>query len=128
MVLGDDFHSEVVFVDVDIWVLLHSLYQALLNLETGVVGMVEDTEFGVAAFAVEVECAVGLAVEVDSPLEELTDLGGSLTHHFLHGLGVGNPVAGNHCVVDMLFEVVDGEVGDRSHSSLRQGGVGLMKR
>ncbi len=127
MVLGDDFDGEMVFKDIDVGVGADSLYQALLYLETGVVGVMEDAELRVSPFAVEVKRAVILLVEVHPPLDELPDLAGGLLDDHLHGCRVADPVACHHRVVDMLVEVVDLEVGHRGHSPLGQGGVGFFE-
>ena len=127
MVLGDDFHGEMVLEDVDVGVVSHLFDEALLDFESGVVGVVEDSEFGVSTFAVEVEFAVVVAVEVNAPFEELPDLLGGFGHHFSDRHGVGQPVARDHGVLDMLFDVVEFEVGDGSHAALRESGVCLIK-
>ena len=43
----------------------------------------------------------------DGPLDEFLNLRGGHAHHLLHGLGVGDVVAGDHRVLDMLVEVVE---------------------
>ncbi len=118
VMLGYYFYSEVVFVHIDVGASLHSLNKAFLYLEAGVVGVVQYAELAVTALAVKVERAVFAAVEVDTPLQQLPDLRGCLPHNFLYGLWVAEPVAGYHSVVDVLFEVVDRQVGDRSHTTL----------
>lgn len=127
MVLGDDLYGEMVFVYVDGGIGLNRLDEAFLDLEAGVVGMMEDAELRVSPLAVEVEGAVILAVEVHAPLYQLTDLLGSSGDHLPHRLGVGKEVAGNHRVVDMLVEVVDQEVGHRRHTPLCQRRVRLFE-
>ncbi len=127
VVLGDDFDGEMVLVDVDVRVGADGLDQAALDFEAGVVGVVQDAELRVASLAVEVERAVGLAVEVHAPFKELAYLAGSAGHDFFYRRGVGEPVAGDHRVADMLLEVVNLEVRHRRHSPLGQGGVGLFE-
>ena len=78
----------------------------VLYLCTRIVLMVEDAEFGVAAFFVQVKLSVLLFVEVHSPFNELLDLFGSIAHHLLYGFAVAYPVTGNHGVFDVLVEVV----------------------
>ena len=85
VVLGDDFDGEVMLEDVDVGVVAHSLHEPALNLEAGVVGMVEDAELGVAALAVEVKAAVLVAVELHAPAEQVADAVGGALHHLLHG-------------------------------------------
>ncbi len=127
VVLGDDFDGEVVFVDVDVGVGADGFDERVLYLEAGVVGVVEYAKLGVSAFAVEVEGAVIVFVEVYAPAYEFVDLRGSVAHDFLDGLRVAEPVAGHHCVVDMFVEVVDLEVGDGCYAALCEGGVGFVE-
>lgn len=48
--------------------------------------MVQDTELGMAAFAVQVEFAVLVLVEMHAPVDQLSDLFRSLTYHLFYGL------------------------------------------
>ncbi len=90
--------------------------------------MVQDTELGVTSLAVQVKLAVILAVEVDTPVDELFDLLGRHRHHLLHGLGVADVVTGYHGVFDMLFEIVFQQIGYRRHSALGEVGVSFVER
>ena len=127
VVLSEDFHGEVVLEDVDVGVVLNSLHERLLNFVSGVVGVVQDAELAVSALAMQVEVAVGVLVEVHAPLNELSDLPRSLGHHLFHGLGVAEPVAGHHGVVDVLVEVIHQQVGHTGHTALSQVGVSLVE-
>ena len=62
-------------------------------------------------------------VEVHAPFDELPDLGGRAFHNLLDGGAVAEEVAGDHGVFYVLFEIVDAEVGDGSHATLRVVGV-----
>ena len=127
MVLGYDLDSEVVLEYVDVGIAAHGLDESSLNLEAGVVGVVKNAEFRMAALTVQIEAAVVAAVEVDTVLDqEAYAIGGTLDH-FLDCCGVAEPVAGHHGVVDVFVEVVDFEVGHRSDAALGQGRVGLVE-
>ncbi len=89
--------------------------------------MVENTEFAVSALAVEVVGSVVVFIEIDTPSDKLANLPGSAFHYFLNSLGVAEPVAGHHCVVDMFVEIVDFEVGHRCNSALGKGCIGLVE-
>ncbi len=127
VVLSDNLDCEAVVVDIDILVGADAGHEALLYLSTGVVGVVKDAEFGVAALAVEVEGAVLLLVEIDTPVNQLTDLLRSVADNLLDGGGIREPVAGNHGVVNMLVEVVDFEVCNRCHSTLSEVCISLFE-
>ena len=112
MVLRDNLHSEVVFLDVDIRIIAHSLHQSTLNLCTRIVSMVQNAELRVPAFTMQVEVAILLAVKVDTPLHQLLDLLRSHANHLLYSLTIGDIVARNHRVLNVLVEVVYSQVGD----------------
>ncbi len=127
MVLGDDLDCEMIFVDVDVRISLDGLYEALLNLEAGIVGMMKNTEFAVSALAVEVVVAILILVEVHAPAYELAYLLGSAFHHLFHGLRVAEPVAGHHGVVDMFVEIVNLKIGHRGNAALGKRRIGLVE-
>ena len=127
VVLRDDFHGEVVFLDVYIGIGAHGSHQSALNFGPGVVGMVQNAELGMSALAVKVEPSVLLLVEVHPPLHEFFDLFRRFPHHLLHGLPVAHEVAGNHGVLDVLVEVVHFHVCHRCYATLGKRRVGLFK-
>ena len=118
MMLGDDFHGVVVGQYGDVGMLLYGFNEACLYFCARIVLMVEDTEFGVAAFLVQVKFSVLLLVEVHSPFDKLLDLSGGIAHHLLYGFTVADPVTRNHSIFYMLFKVVYGQIGDRGDTSL----------
>ena len=118
VVLGDYLYGEMVFLHRDVGTLAHCLHQSTLYLGTCIVLMVKDAELRVTTLAMEVELTVLLPVEVDTPLHKFTYLLGRIPHHLLHGLAVGDIVAGNHRVLDVLVEIVELQVCHRSHSTL----------
>ena len=89
--------------------------------------MVKDTELGVSALAMKVETAVLFLVEIDAPLRQLGYLLRRFGHHLTHRIGVANPVARDHGVVDMFLEIVHGEVSHRGDAALCFGRVGLVE-
>ena len=126
MVLGDDFHSEVVFEHLDVGIVSDRLDESSLDFEACVVGMVEDSEFGMSSFPMKVEVAVFVLVEIDTPVDEFPDLFRRIAYHLLHRIAVGDVVACNHGVLNVFLKIIDEEVGDRSDASLRLGSVGLI--
>ena len=127
MVLRDDFNGEVVFENVDVFVSFYSLDERLLYFVSGVVGMVKYAKFGVPSFSMEVERAVVLLVEIDTPRDKLFNLVGSSGDDFSDSERVAEPVTGNHSVVDVLFKIVNFEVGNRSDAALCECGVSLIE-
>ena len=89
--------------------------------------MVQDAEFGMPSFAVKVELAVLLLVEVHAPVDEFLDLGRCTPYDHLHGFAVVDPVAGNHCIFNMLVEIIYQQVCYRSNASLREIGVRFLQ-
>ena len=127
VVLGENLDSEVVLKDVDILVGLDRLDQRRLYLVSRVVGVMEDAELAVPALTMQVEVALLVLVELHAPVDERLDLLGGLGDHLLDRLGVAEPVASHHGVVDVFVEVVDQQVGDTCHTALCQVGVGLVE-
>ena len=128
VVLGDDFHGEVVFQDGDVRVVAHGFHQSALDFKPRVVGMVQDAEFRVSAFAVQVEFPVLVLVEIHAPFQQVAYALRRVLHHLFHGGRVADVVAGDHGVADMLLEVVHLQVGDRGNASLCLGRIGLVQR
>ena len=126
--LGDDLYGKVIFLDGDIGIAFHGFHQPALNLGTRIVGMVEDTELGVATFTMQVEGAVLFFIEVHAPVHEFLDLLRGLAHHLLHSLAVRDIVARNHRVLYVLVEIVKLEVGNTGHASLCKRSVRLVER
>ena len=127
VVLGNDLDGKMVFTDVDVGMVFDGFHESTLNLSTGVIGMVEDTELRMAAFAVEVELTVALFVEIDSPVDQFGDLLRCHTHHLFYGSAVGNVVTRYHRVFDVLVEIVNFQVGHTGNTALRKGGVRLIE-
>lgn len=67
MVLGDDFYCIEITEDGDIGMTFYFFYQAGLYFSTSIVFMMEDTEFRMSAFLVQVELSVVFLVKVYSP-------------------------------------------------------------
>ena len=88
MVLCDDLHGIVVFHDADVAASPAGFDESPLDFEAGVVGMVEDAEFGVSALAVEVVFSVIAFVEVHTPFHQSAYAFGTAFHHLLYGFGV----------------------------------------
>ena len=127
VVLGDDFHGEVVFLDLNVGTGPDGRHESALYLGSGIVGMVQNAELRVTALAVQVEGAVVLAVEVDAPLHQLLYLFGCVSYYLLHGGTVRDEVAGYHGVFNVLLEIVELQVGDAGHSALRERCVRLVE-
>ena len=127
VVLGDDFDGEVVFLDINVGAVAYGFHQSALDFRACVVGVVQDAELGVAALAVQVELPVLAAVEVHTPVDQLLNLCRCVPDHLLDGLAVGDEVACNHGVLNVLVEVVKLQVRHRGHAALRKRGVGLVE-
>ena len=127
MVLGDDLYGEMIFEDINIGVVAYRSHESTLDLCACVVGVVEDTELGVSALTVEVKGAVGLLVEVYAPVDEFFDLLWRLANHLLYRSRIAEPIACDHGVVDVLFEVIDERVGHTGDTTLCTAGVGFVE-
>ena len=127
VVLRDNLHGEVVLLHLDVGTCPDGSHQSALYLGSCVVGVVEDAELRVTSLAVEVEIAVLVFVEVDTPPHQFLDLLRGIPDHLLHSLAVADIVAGNHRVFDVFLEIVYGEIGHRGDTTLRKTRVGLVE-
>ena len=127
VVLRDDLHGKVVLQHIDERVIAYRGHQSALDLCTGIIGVVKDTELRVSALAVQIILSVGVLVEVHAPLHQFLYLFGCTAYHLLHGCRIANPVAGYHRVVDMLVEIIDQQVSHRCYAALGFGGVRLVE-
>ena len=113
--------------NIDVGMLPDSLDEGTLYGVASVVGVMEDSEFGVPSFAMQVVFAIFILVEIYAPFHELTDLFGGFCDNKFHGLRVGEPVARYHRIVDMFLEIIKFEVGYRRNAALSKVGVRFLK-
>ena len=90
MVLRDNLNGKMVFLDLNIRIVAHSLHQATLYLGTCIIGVMQDAELGVSTFTVQVELAIFLAVEVNPPLHQFLDLSRCIAHHLFYCLAIAD--------------------------------------
>ena len=112
VVLGDNLHCEVILLDVDVWVVAYGFHQSSLDFSTRIVGVMEDAELAVSALTVKVELAVLLLVEVDSPFHQFLNLFWCLGNNLFNCFVVTDVVTSNHCILDVLVEVIYLQVGN----------------
>ena len=93
---------------------------------TCVVGVVQDAEFAVTTLAMQVKLALLVLVKVHTPTYEFPDLCRGLGDDFFYGLGVAEPVACHHRVVNVLLKVVHLEVGHCGDTTLGEVGISLF--
>ena len=125
MVLRQQVDGEVAFENRDVGVLAYRGYQGPFDLSAREVLVVEDTMFGMSAFAVEFEASVGCLVEFRAPGDQVADqLRGPANYQF-DGCGVAFAGTADQGVVNMFFERV-GRIGHRTDASLGIVGVALV--
>ena len=106
----------------------HGFHQSALDFRTRIVGMVEDTELRVSALAVQVEGTIVLLVEVHTPVDKFLNLLWRFPDNLFDGFAVGDVIAGDDGVGDMLVKGIQFHVGDRGHAALGKRGVCLFQR
>ena len=126
VVLREDFHGKVVLKHVDIGIGLDRLDERYLDLMARIVGMMQDAELAVTALAVQVKLAFLVPVKIHAPTQQFLNLAGRLGNHFLHRLGVVEPVTSNHRVMDVLIKVIHLQVSHGGDTALGQVGIGLF--
>ena len=125
VVLGDDVDGKLVFLQLDVGVVVDGFEQSPFDFGTGVVLVVKDAEFGVAAFAVQVETVAGPAfVEIDPILHQFADAVGGFADGHFHHLAVADAVAGNQRVLNVFVKAV-AVVHDGGYSALGISGRAL---
>ena len=127
MVLRQDFDGEVVLEDFNIGVCLNGTDKAVLYFCARIIFMVQDAEFRMSAFAMEVEISIRILVEIHTPTDQFLNLLRRVPNDLLHGGAVAQPISGNHRVFDMLVEVIYNQVRDRSDAALCEIGVRLFQ-
>ena len=127
VVLGDNLDGKVMLQHFDVWILTNGSHQSALYFGTGIVGMMQDAELRVTAFAMQVELTILFLVEVYAPFDEVPDTLRRITHHLFHGCGVADVVARNHGVLNVLLEVIDQEVRYRSDAALSLCRIGFFE-
>ena len=126
MMLGKYLDCKMVVENCDVRVLAHGFDKRLLNLGTGIVGMVQNAEFRMSSFTVKVELAVFVLVEIDSPVYKGLYLRGGFTDNLFHSIAVAYPVACNHGVLDMFLKVIYLQVRYRCNTTLCKIGVCIL--
>ena len=124
MVLREQVDGEVVFQDRDVRVLADRLDERAFDFGAREVLVVEDPVLGVAAFAVELETAVGRLVEARTPGDQIGDQFGSAAHDQFHGLFVALARPADQRVADVFLEGVGG-IRYRADAALCVVGVAL---
>ena len=97
---------------------LYGADQTVLNLSSRIVFVVQDAEFGVTAFTVQVEVSFCIFIEIYTPTDQFLDLLWSITDNLFDGSPVAQPVTRDHGVLNVLVEVVNKQVGNRRYASL----------
>ena len=128
MVLRDNLNGKVILLDVDVGIVTNSLHQSALNLCTGIVGMVQDAELRVSAFAVQIELPVILLVEIHAPVDQLLYLAWGIAYHLFHRFAVGDIVACDNCVGNMLVESIEFQICHTGDTALGERRIGFVER
>src|SRR6201999_3722451 len=84
--LRDQIEDEPMFADLDILLFTHRLQQGTFDLFSGHVLVMEDAEFGVTAFAAQLEISFRIPVEAGPPFDDLADTFGSFLYDDLDGV------------------------------------------
>ena len=60
-------------------------------------------------------------------MNKFVDLFGSIADYFLHSISVADPISGNHCVFNVLLEIIYCKIGYGSYTALCKKSVGLFQ-
>ena len=75
----------------------------------------------------KVEGAVFFLVEVDTPLDKVADAAWTIGHYLSYSLGVADPVACYHGVLNVLVKIVNKKVCHRCYAALGFGCVSFFE-
>ena len=76
----------------------------------------------------EIELTVLLLVEVYSPLHQIGNALWGVPYHLFHSRWVADKITSNHCVLDVLFEIVELQVRNAGYTALRLRSIGFIER
>ena len=127
MVLCQYLNGEMIFDNCNIGMPLYGSDKTVLYFGAGIVFVVENAEFRVPSFAVQVELAFFIFIKIHSPVDERFNLCGSFAYDFFYGGAIAYPVTGNHRIFYVFIEIVYQQIGDRGYSSLCKIGVGFFQ-
>ena len=127
MMLGDDFYGIEIGEYRDVRMPFYFFYQACLYFGSCIVFVMENAEFRMSPFLVQVKLSVFFFIEINAPFDQLLYLCRGVPHHFLNRRRVAYPVACHHRVVDMFFKIVYFQVGYRSDPPLGKVSVSFFK-
>src|SRR3712207_22613 len=116
------------FPYLNIGIALYGFHQPTLYLRARVIGVMKNAKLRMTTLTVQVEGAIGLAIELHSPIGELTNLGRCHPDNLLHGLPVADEITGNHGVLNVFIEVVEFQIGHGGNATLGERSVGFLKR
>ena len=89
MMLGEDLDGEMTLQNIDVGMFPDGFDESSLNGMARIVSVMENAEFGMSSFAVQVVFSIYILVEIYAPFHELTDLFRSFGDDKFHGLRVG---------------------------------------
>ena len=122
VVLGDQINREMIFKDFDIRMALDFAEQCPFNFSTGLVLVMKDAEFGMAAFLMQIEPAGFFLVKFNTPFHQFLDS--------FSRFGYGNPdnfrVAQVITGIDRIKDMLGISVGGVHHSG--NASLGILGR
>jgi len=96
-----------------------------LNLLSGIVFVVQDPVLGMSSFTCQVIFTPGILIKLRSPLNQFTNLGGTLPDHHFNHLLITEMISGHQGILHMFIMAV-GLSGYSRNPSLRITGIGLV--
>src|SRR5688572_32936691 len=104
--LRDEIHDEAMLDHFDVFECGDLADQCTLHLHPGDIFMMQDAEFTVAAFTSELVIAVGLFIELRTPIDDLFDTLNAFLDYYFHHVRVAKAIACNERVFYVFVETV----------------------
>ena len=118
MMLCYDFDRKMILKNFNFRMIFQSSDQTILNFSSGIVLMMQNAEFGMSSFFMKIKFSILVFIKTYSPIDQLLNLTGSFSHHFLDRSPIADPISRNHRIFNVLLKIIDQRIGYRSNSSL----------
>src|SRR5579859_1660976 len=126
VMLGDQVDDKPMLDDLDILLLAYRVQQCPFYLFSRDIFMVQDAEFGMAAFLPQLEIPFRVLIKAGPPIDNILYAFRPFLDDYFHRMRVTEPVSGDQGVLNMLIIAVILQVRNPCYSALGILGIGLI--
>src|SRR5690606_2987358 len=99
-------NGKMMIKHIDIGMIADGIDQAQLYFCTGAIFVMQNSKFRMTSLSVKIEVPLFILIKIDSPVNELSNLGRCLFHHFLHYLHITQSPTRIERVGNMFFKII----------------------